>query len=38
VTLGGRTVPWRWNAGPLPGVVIRTHGPVVEGEVSLSDA
>ena len=28
-----RASPWTWNAGPLPGVVIRTHGPDVEGEV-----
>jgi alpha-D-xyloside xylohydrolase len=36
VTLGGRAVAWSWNNGPLPGVVIRLHGPSVLGEVRLS--
>src|SRR5262249_39254829 len=31
VRLGGREVRWAWNAGPLPGVVIRLHGPTVRG-------
>jgi alpha-glucosidase (family GH31 glycosyl hydrolase) len=35
VTLGGRTVAWSWNKGPLPGVVIRLHGPTVTGKVQL---
>ncbi|HZO97695.1 MAG TPA: TIM-barrel domain-containing protein [Gaiellaceae bacterium] len=38
VTLGGRDVPWRWNAGPLPGVVVRVHGPAVRGELVLHGA
>ena len=38
VTIGGRPVAWTWNAGPLPGVVIRVHGPVVLGEIALSPA
>jgi alpha-glucosidase (family GH31 glycosyl hydrolase) len=38
VTIGGDDVQWTWNAGPLPGVVIRTHGPDIGGEVALSDA
>src|SRR5262249_1473768 len=29
VTVGGKTVKWTWNAGPLPGVVIRVHGPAI---------
>jgi alpha-D-xyloside xylohydrolase len=35
VTIGGRAVDWTWNDGPLPGVVIRTNGPAIRGEVSL---
>jgi hypothetical protein len=35
VTIGGRPVAWHWNAGPLPGVVIRLHGPAVRGTVAL---
>jgi alpha-D-xyloside xylohydrolase len=38
VTLGGRSVAWTWNPGPLPGVVIRLHGPAVRGELALSPA
>ena len=30
-TLAGDEVPWTWNAGPLPGVVVRVHGPTVRG-------
>ena len=36
VTIGGRPVAWRWNVGPLPGVVVRLHGPSVQGTVALS--
>jgi alpha-D-xyloside xylohydrolase len=36
VLLGGRTVPWTWNDGPMPGVVVRLHGPTVRGEIVLS--
>jgi alpha-D-xyloside xylohydrolase len=33
VTLAGHRVAWSWSAGPLPGVVIRLHGPAVRGQV-----
>jgi alpha-D-xyloside xylohydrolase len=36
VTLGGKPVTWTWNAGPLPGAVIRTHGPAIEGALVVS--
>jgi alpha-D-xyloside xylohydrolase len=36
VTLAGEPVAWRWNPGPLPGVVIRLHGPAIQGEIVLS--
>jgi len=36
VTLAGRRVGWSWIPGPLPGVVIRLHGPVVRGRVVVS--
>jgi alpha-D-xyloside xylohydrolase len=36
VTIAGRPVAWRWNNGPLPGVVIRLHGPDVQGTIALS--
>jgi hypothetical protein len=36
VTIGGEAVPWRWNSGPLPGVVVRLRGPAVTGRVALS--
>lgn len=36
VLLGGRVVAWTWNAGPMPGVVVRVHGPTVRGEIVLS--
>jgi alpha-D-xyloside xylohydrolase len=36
VTLGGKPVPWTWNAGPLPGVVARVHGPEIHGDVVVS--
>jgi alpha-D-xyloside xylohydrolase len=35
VLLAGREVPWTWNAGPLPGVVVRVHGPTVRGRIVL---
>jgi alpha-D-xyloside xylohydrolase len=35
VTIGGRPVAAAWNAGPLPGAVIRLHGPRIEGEIRL---
>jgi alpha-D-xyloside xylohydrolase len=36
VSIGGRPVAWTWNAGPLPGVVVRLHGPVVKGTIDVS--
>jgi alpha-D-xyloside xylohydrolase len=36
VTLGGRPAAWTWNPGPLPGVVIRLHRPVIQGAVVVS--
>ncbi len=36
VLLGGRPVAWTWNPAPLPGAVIRVHGPVVRGRISVS--
>jgi len=36
VTLGGKPVAWTWNSGPLPGVVIRLHGPEIHGTVKAS--
>ena len=36
VTIAGRRVQWTWNAGPLPGVVVRLHGPTVSGRIVLS--
>jgi alpha-D-xyloside xylohydrolase len=36
VTIGGKPVRWSWNPGPLPGVVVRLHGPAVHGTVVLS--
>jgi hypothetical protein len=36
VTVGGKLVAWTWNAGPLPGAVIRSHGPVIRGAVVVS--
>jgi hypothetical protein len=38
VTLGGKPIAWSWHDGPLPGVVIRVHGPTVRGEVVLGGA
>ena len=35
VKLGGRSVPWSWNDGPLPGVVVRLHGPTMQGTITL---
>ena len=37
VTLAGRRlVGWSWNAGPLPGVVLRLKGPTLRGRLELS--
>ena len=36
VTLAGKPVAWTWNAGPLPGAVIRIHGPAIQGAVVAS--
>ncbi len=36
VTLAGEPVAWSWNPGPLPGVVVRLHGPTIKGEIVLS--
>jgi alpha-D-xyloside xylohydrolase len=36
VTIGGQQVAWTWNSGPLPGVVVRVHGPQVQGTIALS--
>ncbi|HXH96107.1 MAG TPA: TIM-barrel domain-containing protein [Gaiellaceae bacterium] len=36
VTLAGKRVAWSWSPGPLPGVVIRLHGPTVRGKVQLT--
>jgi alpha-glucosidase (family GH31 glycosyl hydrolase) len=33
VTLAGRPVAWIWNAGPLPGAVIRVAGPRLSGRI-----
>jgi len=36
VTIGGRAVPWIWDSGLLPGVVIRLHGPEIQGRIALA--
>ena len=36
VTLGGRSVPFRFDAAQLRGVVVRVHGPEVRGRIVLS--
>jgi alpha-D-xyloside xylohydrolase len=36
VTIDGHTVRWRWDPGPLPGAVVRLHGPVIDGKVALA--
>jgi len=36
VTIAGRRVRWTWSDGPLPGVVVRVHGPAVEGRIALA--
>ncbi len=36
VKIAGRRVAWSWNAGPLPGVVVRLHGPKIQGEITLA--
>jgi hypothetical protein len=38
VTFAGKPVRWSWTPGPLPGVVIRVHGPTVQGEIALRAA
>jgi alpha-D-xyloside xylohydrolase len=38
VTLDGRDVAWTWSPGPLPGAVVRVHGPDVAGEIRLAPA
>jgi hypothetical protein len=38
VTFGGRVVAWSWHPAPLPGIVIRVHGPTVRGQIVLSGA
>jgi alpha-D-xyloside xylohydrolase len=35
VRIGDRRVAWTWNDGPFPGVVVRLHGPAVQGIVSV---
>ncbi len=36
VTLAGKPVAWNWQAGPLPGIVIRLPGPLVRGRIVVS--
>jgi hypothetical protein len=36
VTLDGKNESWSWNGGPLRGVVVRVHGPSVQGTIALS--
>jgi alpha-D-xyloside xylohydrolase len=36
VAIGGHAVASTWNAGPLPGVVVRLHGPKIQGRITLS--
>ena len=36
VTLAGQPVRWTWNAGPLPGAVVRMRGPAIKGAVVAS--
>jgi hypothetical protein len=38
VTLAGKRVAWTWNDAPLPGAVIRLHGPVIRGQIVLVGA
>jgi alpha-D-xyloside xylohydrolase len=35
IRIGSRKVAWSWNDGPLPGAVIRLHGPKVVGVVTV---
>jgi alpha-glucosidase (family GH31 glycosyl hydrolase) len=35
VTIAGKRVPWRWQAGPFPGVVVRVHGPTITGTLAV---
>jgi len=34
VTIAGHPVAFTWTSGPLPGAVLRVHGPVVRGVIS----
>src|SRR5262249_34168342 len=36
VRLGGREVDWTGNASPMPGAVVRLHGPTIGGRIELS--
>jgi alpha-D-xyloside xylohydrolase len=36
VTIGGRSVAFTWNDGPLRGAVVRVRGPLVRGVVGVS--
>jgi alpha-D-xyloside xylohydrolase len=36
VTIAGHTVRWRWAAGPLPGAIVRLHGPTINGKIALA--
>jgi alpha-D-xyloside xylohydrolase len=36
VTIGGKPVSWSWSSGPLPGAVVRVHGPAIHGTVVSS--
>jgi alpha-D-xyloside xylohydrolase len=38
VTLDGRDVEWSWHGAPLPGAVVRVHGPDVAGRIELRGA
>jgi alpha-D-xyloside xylohydrolase len=36
VTIGGRRVAFSWEAGPMPGVVVRLTGPALKGRIVLA--
>ena len=38
VTIAGRRVAFTWTPGPLPGVVVRLHGPAVRGVIRVGAA
>jgi alpha-D-xyloside xylohydrolase len=38
VTIGGHAVPFTWSSGPLPGAVVRLHGPAIRGMLVVSPA